>query len=433
MNTLNPLQPSSDLSQLEQTSTTKRQWLWYRLISRRLKRLKHGRLQVVSAFGRAEFGEESDISVTLVVKDTQVFGQLVFNGMLGAAEIYMQGGWECDDLVALVRLLVRNRDLLDNLDTSSLNPGAALWRGWHALKRNSRRGSRANIAAHYDLGNDFFAQFLDHDWMLYSSGLFHQDTDSLEAAQEQKLQRLCDKLQLTPDDHLLEIGTGWGGCAIFAAKHYGCRVTTTTLSRKQYEYAKKQVSEAGLDEYVTLLLKDYRDLEGTFDKLISIEMVEAVGHQFLPGFFQQCQALLAPNGLAAFQAITIQDHHYSQALQRVDFIKRYIFPGSFIPCVSVLTSQAAESRLRLVNLEDIGDSYALTLCHWRQRFLTKLDAIRQLGYDERFIRMWLFYFCYCEGGFRERSISDVQMVFAAREHASASWLPVGGNSHGQSD
>jgi cyclopropane-fatty-acyl-phospholipid synthase len=220
-------------------------------------------------------------------------------------------------------------------------------------------------------------------------------------------------LQLSADDHLLEIGTGWGGCAVFAAQHYGCRVTTTTISNEQYQYACARVRAAGLEKRITVLRQDYRDLAGNYDKLISIEMVEAVGHQFLDEYFQQCRALLKPTGLAIFQAITIEDHRYKQALHSVDFIKRYIFPGSFIPCVSVLTQSAAKAGLRLVNLKDLGQSYALTLNHWRQRFLDRLEAVRDQGYDERFIRMWLFYLCYCEGGFRERSISDVHLLFAA--------------------
>ena len=237
------------------------------------------------------------------------------------------------------------------------------------------------------------------------------------------MKRLCDKLQLNDSDHLLEVGTGWGGCAVFAAQHYGCRVTTTTISKEQHKLAVERVKAAGLEDKVEVLLKDYRDLDGYYDKLISIEMVEAVGHHFLDEYFEQCRARLKPDGLAVIQAITIEDHRYQQALNSVDFIKRYIFPGSFIPCVSVLTQSAAQAQLRLVNLEDLGDSYATTLNHWRQRFVAELERVRELGYDERFIRMWLFYLCYCEGGFIERSISDVHLLLAADKNQSPNWLP----------
>lgn len=403
--------------------TTRAQALWYKLICLRLAKLQHGHLTLVSAFGEISFGSHSDLAVTLVIHDADVFERLATGGSLGAADTFMEGLWECDDLVALVRLLVRNRDLLDAMETGLARLGGTFLRAWHAMRRNTRKGSRANIAAHYDLGNELFKLFLDRDWMMYSAALFYTPDDTLEQAQQQKLRRLCDKLQLTATDHLLEIGTGWGGCAIFAARHYGCRVTTTTISNEQYQFACDKVKEAGLEQRVTVLLSDYRDLVGQYDKLISIEMVEAVGHQFLDGYFAHCRTLLKADGLAVMQAITIEDHRYQQALHSVDFIKRYIFPGSFIPCTSALTSSAAKAELRLVSLEDIGASYAVTLHHWRQRFTAALTQVRQLGYDDTFIRMWLFYLCYCEGGFLERSISNVHLLFAGTQNRSPSWLP----------
>jgi cyclopropane-fatty-acyl-phospholipid synthase len=293
----------------------------------------------------------------------------------------------------------------------------------HAARRNTRTGSRRNIAAHYDLGNEFFELFLD-EGMMYSSAMFASPSDTLEQASERKLRRICEKLDLQPGDHLLEIGTGWGGMAIFAAREYGCRVTTTTLSERQHALASARVREAGLEERVTLLLRDYRDLDGRYDKLVSIEMVEAVGHQFLDGYFGKCASLLGPGGLALVQAITIEDHRYARALGSVDFIKRHVFPGSFIPCASVLVDSAARAgRLRLLNLEEFGDSYALTLQHWRRRFHAHREKARALGLDERFLRLWEFYLCYCEGGFLEHAIGDAQLLVAAPGNARAQYLP----------
>ncbi|EDY85969.1 cyclopropane-fatty-acyl-phospholipid synthase [gamma proteobacterium HTCC5015] len=385
--------------------------------------LKQGELKIRSLMGEQVFGEPSDVSVELLVHDMETFERLMSGGSVGAGEAYMEGQWDCDDLVALVRLLVRNRELLDGMEGGFAAIGGALLKLWHEFRRNTRKGSRDNIAAHYDLGNDLFELFLDRDWMMYSSALYNSPDETLEQAQFNKLKRLCDKLQLNDSDHLLEVGTGWGGCAVFAAQHYGCRVTTTTISKEQHKLAVERVKAAGLEDKVEVLLKDYRDLDGRYDKLISIEMVEAVGHHFLDEYFEQCRARLKPDGLAVIQAITIEDHRYQQALNSVDFIKRYIFPGSFIPCVSVLTQSAAQAQLRLVNLEDLGDSYATTLNHWRQRFVAELERVRELGYDERFIRMWLFYLCYCEGGFIERSISDVHLLLAADKNQSPNWLP----------
>lgn len=367
---------------------------------------------------------DHELKVRLTVTDPRFFEAVIFGGSVGAAESYMAGDWHSDDLTALIRLLVRNRDLVDGMEKGLARITGWLLQGVHWLRRNTRDGSRKNIAAHYDLGNDLFELFLDRDFMMYSSGLYYDDSESLERAQFNKLGRLCDKLDLLPDDHLLEIGTGWGGCATFAALHYGCRVTTTTISREQYEHARRRVADLDLEDKVTVLLEDYRDLKGQYDKLISIEMVEAVGHHFINDYFQHCSQLLKPNGLAIIQAITLEDHRYRQAVKSVDFIKRYIFPGSFIPCVSVLVNAAASAELKLTNLEDIGPSYATTLSVWRERFMAQLDEVRRLGYDERFIRMWEFYLCYCEGGFMERSISDVHLLFSKPANRREQWVPL---------
>ena len=399
-------------------------WLRRRVLDK-LKGLRGGQLRLQDAEGQVLLGHADGtdpIHATLTVRDADFYRQVALNGSVGAGESYMDGHWHSEDLVALVRLLVRNRDLLDGMEGGLARLGGLALKAWHGLRRNTRAGSRRNIAAHYDLGNALFRLFLD-DNLMYSSAMFAPG-DTLEQASRRKLDRICQKLQLGPRDHLLEIGTGWGGMAIHAAGRYGCRVTTTTISKEQYALATERVAAAGLAGSVTVLLEDYRDLRGQYDKLVSIEMIEAIGHQYLDTYFQACAARLAPEGLALVQAITIEDDRYEQALHSVDFIKRHVFPGSFIPCVSAMVGSAARAGpLRLLNLEDFGDSYALTLRAWRQRFFDRLDEVRALGYDERFVRLWDFYLCYCEGGFIERSISDVQLLFARSGARRDAFLP----------
>jgi len=310
-----------------------------------------------------------------------------------------------------VQLFLRNRHVMEDLETGFARFARPLRSLIHALKRNTRKGSKRNIAAHYDLSNEFFALFLD-ETMTYSCGFFERHDSSLRDASIAKYERLFQKLELQPEDHLVEIGTGWGGCAIHAAREYGCRVTTCTISTEQHRLATERVEKAGLSGRISVILSDYRDLEGTFDKLISIEMIEAVGHHYFKTFFEKCANLLKPHGKAAIQAITIQDRYYEQARREVDFIKRYIFPGSCMTAVSVLAEAARDTDLRLVHLEDITPHYAETLLRWRKNFLSNWDQIRDLGFSEEFRRLWEFYFCYCEGGFREAVLGDVQMLFA---------------------
>jgi cyclopropane-fatty-acyl-phospholipid synthase len=357
------------------------------------------------------------------VESAEFYRRLALNGSVGVAEAWMDGLWHCDDPVALVRIFVRNRDLLDAMEGGSARIGGWLMQLLHVFRRNTRTGSRRNIAEHYDLGNDLFRLFLDEN-LMYSSAIFVDDNESLDVAATRKLDRICRKLDLKPSDHVVEIGTGWGGFALHAAKHYGCRVTTTTISKEQHALATRRVAEAGLADRITLLLRDYRDLDGQYDKLVSIEMIEAIGHQYLDTYFAKCASLLKPEGLALIQAITIEDHRYAQALKSVDFIKRYIFPGSFIPSVSaMLASSGRVSDMKLTQLEDIGPSYAVTLRRWHERFLAQLPAVRELGYSDRFIRMWRWYLAYCEGGFVERAIGDVQMLFAKPGARRAQYLP----------
>lgn len=393
-----------------------------RATMRLLQNLSGGHLTIHEGRQTQEVGEPASdgLHVHMTIHDARAWRLMLAGGSNGAAEAYIQGLWDTDDLTGLVRLLLRNRDQLDAMETGFASMAGWIARLWHSLNRNTRTGSHRNIAAHYDLGNDFFELFLDPS-LMYSSAIYQHDDESLETASERKLETICRKLELSAADHLLEIGTGWGGMALYAAKHFGCRVTTTTISQEQYDAACARVQAAGLEDRITVLKEDYRDLTGKYDKVVSIEMVEAVGHHYLDDYFNQIAHLLKADGLCLIQAITIEDHRYQMALNSVDFIKRYIFPGSFIPCVSVLSTSAAKARLRVFNLEDIGPSYALTLRAWRTRFEQQLEAVAAQGFDERFMRMWRFYLCYCEGGFLERSVSDVQLLFVKSANRRPQW------------
>ena len=380
------------------------------LVLRSLLKLRHG--QIIFQGGWNGFvGDSIELSAVVRVHNKKLMELIFKNGVLGAAEGYIRGYWSTDHLVELIQILARNRDVLDKLNQNIISQASQIFlKAWYKTRKNSIDGSRKNIADHYDLSNDFFKLFLDPS-LMYSSAVFKEPSMSLEQASNYKKELICQKLQLKPMDHLVEIGSGWGGFAIYAAQHYGCKVTTITISQAQYDEAVARVDAAGLAHRVDVQLKDYRLLEGKFDKLVSIEMIEAVGEPYLPTYFQQCRNLLKPNGLALIQAITIEDARYKKALNTVDYIKRYIFPGSFIPCISVLTQTASEQKLRLKHLEDIGQSYAQTLHLWRKNFLAAREQVLALGFDENFIRMWDFYLCYCEGGFKEGVISDVHMLF----------------------
>jgi cyclopropane-fatty-acyl-phospholipid synthase len=345
-----------------------------------------------------------------------VYSQMLTGGSIGSGEAYMKGYWSSPDAMDVMRIFSANLVLLNKFDASQSVFVKLALKIAHRFNRNTYKGSQLNIAAHYDLGNEFFQLFLDPT-MMYSSALFSDKSASLEVASETKLDELCQQLELKPGDHLLEIGTGWGGMAIHAAKNFGCRVTTTTISQEQYDFASARVREAGLEGQITLLCEDYRNLTGEYDKLVSVEMIEAVGHDFYQNYFRMCSGLLKPNGKMVIQAITMADQRYKEARDSVDFIKRYIFPGGCLPSVAVMAQHIArDTDMQIVHLRDITNDYAETLAHWRQRFLANLEAVRGMGFSEEFVRMWDFYLCYCEGGFRERVISTVQLAFAKPDY-----------------
>ena len=389
-----------------------------KLVHAQLSNIENGEIVIREDGNEYYFGKVSDefpLRVYLDVHHSSVWSDVAFGGSSGSGEAYIKGSWSCNDLLGLVRIFLRNRHVLNQMDKRMTRLKAPLHKSLHWLSRNTRKGSRRNIGAHYDLGNDLFELFLDPT-MMYSCAYYPSEETSLDEAAVAKLDRICQKLELKPEDHLLEIGTGWGGFAIHAAKHYGCQVTTTTISRQQYELAQQRVQEAGLEDRITLLFEDYRDLSGQYDKLVSIEMIEAIGHQYLDTYFDKCSTLLKPNGMMLLQAITIADQRYEEALREVDYIKKFIFPGGFLPSIAAMSkSVASVTDMKLFHMDDIGPHYARTLAHWRERFFDRIDQVRDSGYSDAFIRMWEYYLCYCEGGFEERDIGTVQMLLTKPE------------------
>lgn len=385
-----------------------------RLVLALLARVRGGRITLVEGERRAVFGAvatERPLAATVRVRDARAYRRLL-RGSVGLGESYADGMWECDDLVALVRIAALNVGAFDALRRAlapALGP-AQRCAGW--LARNTPARARRRIAAHYDLGNELFSLFLDRT-MMYSCAVFESPQATLEQASLAKLDRVCRKLELGPGDHVLEIGTGWGGFAVHAAQNYGCRVTTTTISREQRAYALERVRAAGLSERVTVLDQDYRDLRGRYDRLVSIEMIEAVGWEYLPTFFRRCSQLLRADGAMLLQAIVIDDRAYELEKASRSFINTHIFPGGCLPSLEVIARNLARvTDLRRVQLEDITAHYATTLERWRERFVAAGERVAELGYDERFRRLWLLYLCWCEGGFRERRIRDVQLLLA---------------------
>nr|WP_297460432.1 cyclopropane-fatty-acyl-phospholipid synthase family protein [uncultured Halomonas sp.] len=379
-----------------------------------LGRLRGGTITLIEGDQQYRLGLGGALQATVTLHRERAWRRLALGGTVGAAEAYMDGDWEADDLVALTRLFAANMEQVNGeVENGSARIARWLLAALYTLQRNTRRGSKRNIGAHYDIGNELFATFLDRDHWMYSSAVFPRVDASLEEASTYKLDRLLDKLDVGPGNHLLEIGTGWGGLAIHAAKTRGCKVTTTTISAEQYAHTAKRIEEEGLGERITLLNRDYRELTGQYDRLVSVEMVEAVGHQYLETYLATLDRLLSDDGLAILQAITIRDQRFDAAKREMDFIKRYIFPGGFLPShTAILAGLARRTSLNMLDLDEIGLHYARTLREWRARFEASLDRVRRLGYDERFIRMWRYYLCYCEGGFLERSIGTCHLLLA---------------------
>ncbi|MBS9404952.1 class I SAM-dependent methyltransferase [Halomonas sp. TRM85114] len=388
-------------------------WLKPRLIAQ-LDRLEGGNITLIVGHQRHHLGQGGPLQVNLVLRDGRAWKRMALGGTVGAAESYMDGDWDVDDLVSLVRLFAANLERVNGeMENGSARLGRWLLTALYRLQRNSREGSKRNIAAHYDIGNDLFALFLDREHRMYSSAVFPHAAASLEEASTHKLDLMLDRLDVRPEHHLLEIGTGWGGLAIHAARTRGCRVTTTTISEEQYAHTARRIEEEGLGERITLLKRDYRELEGRYDRLISVEMIEAVGYQYLDTYLATLDRLLTDDGMAMLQAITIRDQRYEEAKREMDFIKRYIFPGGFLPSHrAILDGLSRRTSLNLLSLDEIGPHYARTLREWRHRFEANLETVRKLGYEERFIRMWRYYLCYCEGGFLERTIGTSHMLLA---------------------
>lgn len=359
----------------------------------------------------ARFGDDNDeLRATVNIKDMSAYRRLLLGGSVGAGEAFMDDLWDSNDVTSVVRIFARNLPTLDKWESKFKWLSMPINKLQHFARRNTRDQAKKNIEAHYDLGNKLYTRFLD-DTMMYSSAIYPDANTSLNAAQNYKLKTICDKLQLKESDHLIEIGTGWGGLAVYAAKHYGCKVTTTTISEEQHAWAQEWIAREGLSDRVTLLKKDYRLLEGKYDKLVSIEMIEAVGKQFLGNFFEKCSSLLKDNGLMLLQSITIDDRRYDSYSNSVDFIQKYIFPGGFLPSQYQLNAHLKKhTDMMIRDLHDIGIDYAMTLNHWYEAFISAKDELLKDGYDERFMRMWTYYLKYCEGGFLERTISTVQLV-----------------------
>ncbi|MEP1383077.1 MAG: cyclopropane-fatty-acyl-phospholipid synthase family protein [Paraglaciecola sp.] len=377
-----------------------------KLVFDTLNSLQNACIEIQEANTTYQLGNRDALLTSkILVLDSSLYRDFVRGGSIGAAEAFIAHKWTSPNLTRLIQIFAKHQQQLDKVEDSISWPAKVKNKLAHLANKNSQTGSKKNILSHYDLGNHLYTQFLDNT-MMYSAAMFDEEHQTLEAAQNNKLKIICEKLELKPSDHLVEIGTGWGSLAIYAAKHYGCRVTTTTISDAQYEYAQAQVKKNKLTEQVTLLKKDYRELSGTYDKLVSIEMIEAVGHEFLPTFFKKCNSLLNDSGKMLLQAITIADNRYDHYRKSVDFIQRYIFPGGCLPSVQIISKQFAEqSDMVIDHVEDIGLHYARTLNHWYKNFNQNWSILAGSGFDGQFKRLWNYYLCYCEGAFLERAIS----------------------------
>ncbi|MBT5548640.1 MAG: class I SAM-dependent methyltransferase [Gammaproteobacteria bacterium] len=384
-----------------------------RILFKKLKGLKTGELTIIDGSEIHVFGIlKSEFKATLTVSSQEFYVFLGSGGTNGAAEAFTAGYWSADNLVELIQIIIRNKKTMEGLESGLARLTNPITKIIHRLRQNTLKGSKSNILAHYDLSNDFYKLWLDST-MTYSSGIFLNKKSSMLDASVEKLDRLCRKLNLNSSDHVLEIGTGWGSFATHAAKNYGCKVTTTTISDNQFNYVAELISKENLDNKITLLNKDYRELEGVFDKIVSIEMIEAVGSDFVPGFFEKASSLLKKNGLMALQGITYNDPDFNAYKSSVDFIRKYIFPGSCLISLSQVEKAIKDKTdLIMVDSEDITLHYARTLEIWRKDFENVLPQVRELGFSDPFIRIWVFYLVYCEAGFLENLIGDFQFIFA---------------------
>lgn len=385
-----------------------------KIVFNQLHKITKGSLTLKDASSSYTFGDQKNIKLhaEIIIHNPRFYRFVVFGGSIGCSEAYMSDYWSSPNLTNVIRLFAINPQLTDELESKFNILLKPFFRVIHRLNKNSQRNSKRNISAHYDLSNNFFKLFLD-ETMMYSSAIFKTRNQTLKAASLNKLDIICQKLNLKPTDHVVEIGSGWGGFAIFAAENYGCKVTTTTISQQQFSYTRDLINKKKLGKKITLLFEDYRNLEGKYDKLVSIEMIEAVGHHYYHEYFKKINTLLKPDGIALIQAITIRDQRYSQALQNVDFIQKYIFPGSCIPSIEIIQKNLTkETDMIISDLENINHHYAKTLNLWKKAFNKNQNKIIKLGFDERFIRMWNFYFSYCEGGFAERAINDFHILMS---------------------
>lgn len=397
------------------------------ILFKKFKELRFGEIRIEDRTGSGThetcFGDtNSSLKIRVIVNRSRFYSRTLLGGSIGNAESYVDGDWETDQLTDMVRLFVLNRDVLNGIDNGIGSLLQPFQKYFHGLRKNTIEGSRENIRSHYDIGNDFFKLFLD-DSMMYSSAIFENKDMGLYEASMNKVAHICSKLKLKASDHLVEIGTGWGTLAIYAAKTYGCKVTSTTISTEQYNYALQRVKEEGLEDKVTILFEDYRKLTGVYDALISVEMIEAVGLDHLDTYFEKCSSLIKPDGVMVLQAITIRDQNYEAARKSVDFIQRHIFPGCGIPSVhAMMNSVTKKTDLALIHQEDFAEDYAETLKHWSKRLAKNEKEITKLGYPDFLHRLWQFYFSYCEGGFRERAIGLSQLVLTKPGYKAKNFL-----------
>ncbi|MCP3699255.1 MAG: class I SAM-dependent methyltransferase [Aliivibrio sp.] len=411
---------NQDVSAIQKNETKPVSWIdkmTRKVLFDYLAKMTQASLTINDELGQVILGsKEASLSAVVEIHNMEAYRKILFGGGIGASEAYVAGWWTSPNLTKVIQVLGREQGVLDRVESRFSKVIQFFDLLNHKRNKNTEQGSKKNILAHYDLGNEMYKTFLDKE-MLYSSAIYPNANANLEEAQLFKLKTICERLELKQGETLLEIGTGWGALAIYAAQHYGVKVTTTTISDAQYEYAEQKVKSLGLEDSITLLKQDYRTLEGQYDKLVSIEMIEAVGHEYLSTFFDVCSRHLKPEGKMLIQAITISDQRYDSYRKSVDFIQRYIFPGGCLPSVSVMANKVAENTdMVITSLNDIGLDYAKTLNHWYQRFDKSAAELKQMGYGDDFIRLWKFYLCYCEGGFLERKISTVHLVAAKPQH-----------------